>query len=100
LLADGVRRVELLVSCGNAAGDAGSGNACTAAPCPVVLASGQNNPQSIVVDSTDVYWVNFDPDCKLGAVMKVPLDSGTPTAIVSGHYCAGEIAIDSTNVYC
>ncbi|MGH7271617.1 MAG: hypothetical protein ACREJ3_14395, partial [Polyangiaceae bacterium] len=70
-----------------AASDAGSAPACTAGNCPVVLASGQNNPERIAIDSTSVYWVNFDPDCHAGAIMKVALDGGNPTAIVSGRHC-------------
>jgi hypothetical protein len=62
--------------------------------CLITLASGQNSPNSIAVDSTKVYWTTHD-----GNVMKVPLGGGDSTTLVSGQEYPGSIAVDSTSVY-
>jgi hypothetical protein len=62
---------------------------------PVQIASGQSNPQDIVVDSSgNVYWTNGG-----GSVMKLPYDSETPITLASGQNSPYAIAIDSTSVY-
>jgi hypothetical protein len=61
------------------------------------LASGQNSPSAIAVDSTSVYWTNSHSSA--GAVMKLPINGGTPTTLASGQAGPTTIAVDATSVY-
>jgi hypothetical protein len=73
----------------------------------VTLASGQNGPSRMAVDSNSVYWVNSGDGAANGdaAVMKVPLGGGTPIMLASTPYSAlgpresYGIAVDATSVY-
>lgn len=61
----------------------------------VVLASNQDGPNDIAVDSNAAYWV----DVYGGMVMKVPLSGSTPIPLAIGEINPERIAIDATNVY-
>lgn len=62
---------------------------------PVVLASGQDGPAGIAIDSSRVYWTNI----RSGTVMTVSLGGGTPIALASGQDLPRQIAVDSAYVY-
>jgi hypothetical protein len=60
------------------------------------LASGQDYPSGIAVDSTNVYWTNSHS----GTVNKVLISGRTaPVIVASGQGAPYGIAIDSTSVY-
>jgi hypothetical protein len=60
------------------------------------LASGQDYPSGIAVDSTSVYWTNN----RSGTINKILISGGTaPVIIASGQGAPYGIAVDSTSVY-
>jgi len=63
--------------------------------CMLVLASSQGNAASTQIDPANVYWVQEAN----GAVMKVPINGGTPQTIAAGGGGVNYIAIDGTSVY-
>jgi hypothetical protein len=63
--------------------------------CMLVLANNQGNAASTQVDPSNVYWVQEAS----GAVMKVPINGGTPQTIAIGGGGVSFIAIDGTSVY-
>ena len=82
---------------GTGAGDGGSGE---------ILASGQQSPEYLAVDRTNVYWANAgnvalgpDPCDGGGSIVKVPIGGGTPVVLAAGQNCPVGIAVDDTNVY-
>ena len=85
------------VNCGSCGRSCGGGT-CLASLCqPITLASYPvaNGPTSMVVDGSNVYWVNQND----GSVAKVPIAGGTATTLAAGSGNAWQIAIDATNVY-
>jgi hypothetical protein len=59
------------------------------------LASAQNGPGAVALDSHNLYWV----DTGGGTVMSAPLDGGAPVTLASGLTSPGAIAVDGSGVY-
>jgi hypothetical protein len=67
---------------------------------PIMLASGQLNPQCVAVDATAIYWTNEGTIAGTdGTVMKLPAGGGAPMTLADGQYKPFGIAIDATRVY-
>jgi hypothetical protein len=77
---------------------------------PLTLATGDLtlSKHGIAVNSTDVYWAEFNYACGgtdqpcspgLGRVMRVPVGGGTPSVVASRQSGADSIALDATHVY-
>ena len=66
------------------------------------LASGLNSPSSLVVDATNVYFINGGTAANNyadGTLMKVPIAGGKTTTIASGQRSTTAIAVAGTNLY-
>ncbi len=63
------------------------------------LAAGKagDNPHSIVLDDTSVYWTDFR--ATTGAILKLPLAGGEPVVVAANQDSAHGLAVDATNVY-
>jgi len=76
--------------------------------CMTTLATGQDDPGSIAVDATHVYWVNLGRPSSgggypNGTVNEVPIGGGTVTTLATGPSAAAgpgaSVAVDGTHVY-
>jgi hypothetical protein len=69
---------------------------------PTPIASGRPKPQSLVVDATQVYWLEPGTTPTTGALLACPLagcPSNTPDIMVDDVALPYGLAVDSTSVY-
>jgi hypothetical protein len=59
----------------------------------ITLASGQDRPESIAVQGSNVYWTNS------GDVLKVPASGGTIVTMASNQSYPGAIAVTADSIY-
>lgn len=60
-----------------------------------VLVAGEESPEQLAVDATNVYWsVPWT-----GTIRRAPIGGGTPVTIASGQRAPRGIAVDARNVY-
>jgi hypothetical protein len=79
--------------------DAGN-NGVSAIGTLTTLASGQNHPLYLAIDSATVYWTNAGSGSAAdGSVVKVPKDGGAVTMLAAGLVGPGHIVVDETNAY-
>ncbi len=69
---------------------------CTKGECTVPLATGQEDPLALAIDSTNAYF-----SLSGNGIAKVPLAGGSPTPLVpvAGGTAASYLAVDTHNVY-
>src|SRR5262249_26338074 len=71
---------------------------------PTTLVAGLNQPWSIVVDDTNIYWSATTLDCavdpaRANSVMRLPKDGGASVALVTGQACVSNLVINSASVF-
>jgi hypothetical protein len=69
---------------------------CSGGRCLVILATGQDCPMGLAVDSTSVYWVNYDTG---GEVVKVPIVGGSPVTLATGPSNPVSVVVNATTAY-
>ncbi len=80
--------------CGTCGHDC-QGGQCAASVCqPLKLADAQN-PGSIAIDATSVYFGSLTT----ATVAKVPIGGGSVTTVATGQNSIGTVAVDATHVY-
>ncbi|HET6282530.1 MAG TPA: hypothetical protein VFH73_16315 [Polyangia bacterium] len=67
---------------------------------PVILATSQQEPWAVAVDSTTVYWTNVTSrNPSSGTLVKVVKDKSSGTATLASGQIVGTVALDETHVY-
>jgi hypothetical protein len=62
---------------------------------PVMIASGQGDPQFIAIDASKVYWTNHSS----GDVMSAPIGGGSATPLATGQSAPTNIAVGARGVF-
>jgi hypothetical protein len=67
----------------------------------VIIASNQDWPDFIAIDSSSVYWSTGEPGVGVtnGTVMKVGLSGGAPVTLASNQHLPRGLAVDAGSVY-
>jgi hypothetical protein len=82
--------------CGGCDAACVEGGSCTNGWCIVTLASGQKSPNTVAVDSTRIYWTNYND---AGSVVSAPLAGGAPLTLATDQSGAFAIAVGASDVY-
>ncbi len=68
-------------------------------PAPLLLASGQGNPQDIAIDGSNVYWTNPGTSPNTGTVAYVPIGGGNVVVLANGQGEPLPISVEGGDVY-
>lgn len=87
-------------NCGSCGHDC-LGGECRGGRCqPVTVASGQDHPRLMTVDSQNAYWVTQGEGASpTGTVMRCRLEGGVPEALATGRINPFAIKVDTDSVY-
>ena len=79
----------------------GSVMSCAIGGCarPTVMATGQDNPIAIALDSVNVYWTNGGSNNDASSVAKCPVAGCVQPTVLTSLSCAEGLAVDSTDVF-
>jgi hypothetical protein len=62
---------------------------------PQTLITGLPVPEGVAVDSSHIYWANFDD----GTINEANLDGSNPQALITGQNFPDSVAVDSSHIY-
>src|SRR5881409_880220 len=84
----------LAAGCGGITDNSNSDENSAALGAPILLATNQDQPGSIAVDDTYVYFVAYGDDAGHGAIKRVKKTGGSVTILASNEFVPGNLVVD------